>query len=88
MPNAVRAVKGKAKDSEAQYRLYVVRQADLEDIPTTVNVTAPAGWRITAATARLIASGKSLPVESKGGTARLAAPLSGDLTLDVKVERQ
>jgi hypothetical protein len=80
VPDAVRA-----QDGAAQYRLYFVRQADLEDIPTTVTLTAPPGWRVAAATARLLASDESLPVKSKGATARLAAPLSGDLVLDVRL---
>jgi hypothetical protein len=67
------------------YRLYLVRQADLEDIPTTVTVKAPPGRRIAKATARRAASGTSLPVTVRGDRVQMTVPLSGDILLDVRL---
>jgi hypothetical protein len=71
----------------AYYRLFVVRQADLEDIPASLTVTVPDGWRITGARAWLASSGAALAPTTDGRTARLSAPLVGDLALDVTIER-
>jgi hypothetical protein len=71
-----------------RYQLYMVRQADLEDIPTNVIVTAPPGWIVTSAGARLTASGASLPVTWERDLVRMAVPLSGDLVLEVRLARQ
>ena len=75
------------QQGDVWYRLYMVRQADLQDIPLTVSVTAPQGWRLVGAAARLTASGTSLPVTIDGGSARMAVPLSGDLALEVRLAR-
>ena len=84
MPDAVRIGTGQGLGRQtARYQLYMVRQADLEDIPTTITVTAPPGWRVNSANARLVASGASLPVTTEGDRAIMAVPLSGDLVLDV-----
>jgi hypothetical protein len=84
VPDALRIGTGKPlADKTARYRLYVVRQADLEDIPTTVRVTAPPGWRVYSASARLVASGASLPVKTEDDRVSMTIPLSGDLLLDV-----
>ena len=72
-----------APGSLAHYRLFIVRQADLEDIPTNVSVRSPAGWHVSSVSARLIASGQVLPVTRDRAGARLSLPLSGDLLLDV-----
>ncbi len=66
-----------------RYRLFVVRQADLQDIPTTVSITVPDGWRVSTASARLTASGDAIPVAVHDTSVRLAAPLSGDVMLDI-----
>ena len=67
------------------YQLYLVRQNDLVDIPTTVTVTAPQGWSVAGSSARLIASGAALPVTQENDRVRMAVPLTGDLELDVQV---
>jgi hypothetical protein len=69
------------------YRLFIARQADLEDIPVTVTVTPPPGWSVSRVVARLTASGAALPATIEDGTARLAAPLSGDTIFDVALAR-
>jgi hypothetical protein len=69
--------------SSAYYRLHVVRQDDLEDIPATVTVTAPPGWRVTGASALFSASGTQVPVTVEGGRVRVVVPLQGDLDLNV-----
>ena len=85
VPGALRTeATGNSADG-ARYQLYVVRQADLEDVPTTITVTAPPGWRVTGATARLIASGAPLPVASERDRVRIAVPLTGDLALDIRL---
>jgi hypothetical protein len=70
----------------AHYRLYMVRQADLQDIPTVLTVNAPPGWQVGATSARLVASGASLPIVSARDRVRVTVPLSGDLTLDVELK--
>jgi hypothetical protein len=72
----------------AHYRLFVVRQADLEDVPTTVAVTPPPGWRVRNVSAWRNASGEALAVSAAGGTARLSAPLDGDIVMDVGIVRR
>jgi hypothetical protein len=84
VPDALRTAK-KSGTAE-QYRLYVVRQADLEDIPTSIRVTAPPGWRVAETSARLLASGAPLPAKAEGDRVVLSAPLSGDLVLDIRLE--
>jgi hypothetical protein len=86
VPHAVRLDEGStAARGPGHYRLYFVRQNDLEDIPTTITVTVPPGWHATSASARFIASGKTVPVTTTRDSVRLAVPLSGDLALDVSV---
>jgi hypothetical protein len=87
IPDALRVdtVSAAASGGVADYRLHVVRQDDLEDIVTTVTVTAPPGWRVTGASARLTASGASVPVTVERDNVRMAVPLSGDLDLDVRL---
>jgi hypothetical protein len=68
----------------AVYRLHVVRQDDLVDIPLTIAVTPPTGWHVTGASARLTASGAQLPETTGSDGAHLALPLSGDLDLVVR----
>lgn len=71
----------------SDYRLLIVRQADLEDIPTTVSVMAPAGWRVSSVSAWKTASHTALPASNGGSGARLALPLSGDVVFDVGLQR-
>jgi hypothetical protein len=71
----------------ARYRLYLVRQADLQDVPTTVTVSPPVGWRASSVRAWKTASGDVLGASVEDGLARLALPLSGDLVLEVQLER-
>ncbi len=91
VPEAVRegsggsAGSGGATGGAGTYRLYLVRQADLEDVPTTVTVTPPSGRRIEHATARFVASGATVPVRVEQGRAVAALPLAGDLVLDVRI---
>ncbi len=73
----------RAPSAAPSYRLFVARQADLEDIPMTVTVAPPPGWRISRVNARLTASDAALPATNEDGRARLALPLSGDLAFDV-----
>jgi hypothetical protein len=69
----------------SRYKLFLVRQADLEDIPTTVRIAPPPGWRVSGASARLAASGWALPATTESGRTRLALPLAGDVVLDVSL---
>ena len=87
VPNAmaIDAAPAAGGGKTARYRLHVVRQADLEDVPTSIEVAAPTGWRATSADARLTASGASLPVTVRGDGLRVAVPLSGDLDLDMRL---
>ncbi len=71
----------------SRYRLFLVRQADLQDVPTTVTVGPPAGWRVSSVRAWKTASGELLTTSLGDRGARLALPLSGDLVLDVGLER-
>lgn len=71
----------------ARYRLFIVRQADLEDVPTLVTVSPPAGWRISSVTVKRASSGEALPASSDGRHARFSGPLVGDLVLDVEMRR-
>lgn len=65
------------------YRLLIVRQADLEDNQTTVNVTAPPGWRIADAAAWQRSSGQSIDVTRTDASAGLSTPLSADSLFDI-----
>lgn len=76
-----------ASDRLGHYRLLVVRQADIEDVPTVVTVESPAGWRISSANAWKAASGETLATSTDGRSARLSTPLYGDVILDVEIER-
>lgn len=77
-----------AKARLASYRLFVVRQADLEEIPTSVRVTAPTGWRVASVRGWKAASRERVPAESDGRAASLAVPLDGDLILDLDLVRE
>jgi hypothetical protein len=72
-----------AQGGTARYRLRVVRQPDLEDIPTAFVLTAPSGWRVIGANARFTASGTYVPVATGSNTARFSVALRGDLQIDV-----
>jgi hypothetical protein len=72
-----------AANGTYRYRLFIVRQADLQDIPTAVTVTPPPGWRVSSAGARSAASGQVLAATHDGKGASLSLPLSGDVILDV-----
>ena len=87
VPDALRADAGQAGASGGglHYQLHVVRQDDLVDVPLSVTVTAPPGWRVAGASARLTASGKALPTAVAGDRAHLAIPLSGDIDLTVEL---
>jgi hypothetical protein len=87
LPKAVASdvASGGAASGAARYRLYMVRQNDLEDIPTTVELTLPPGWSVTGATARYIATGAPLPVTVTSDGVRMAFPLRGDLELEVRL---
>jgi Protein of unknown function (DUF4012) len=82
VPSAWRS--GSANSS--RYRLFLVRQADLQDVPTTVTVTPPAGWRVSSVSARRTASGEALAVTGNGSVVRLVTPLDGDLVLDLEMQ--
>jgi hypothetical protein len=71
----------------AYYRLSLVRQADIQDVPTMVTVTLPAGWRVSGANAWRKASGEALAVTWDPRGARLALPLSSDVVFDVGMVR-
>lgn len=72
----------------SHYRLFIVRQADLQDIPTTIIVSSPSGWRVSSVTAWKTASGESLYAAADEGTARLSMPLNADVILDVIMQRR
>jgi hypothetical protein len=67
----------------SHYRLFVVRQADIQDVPTKLTITAPPGQRVTGVGAWKTASGEVVPSTWDGGTARVSVPLSGDMIVDV-----
>lgn len=85
VPGALRAdaTPTAASSGVVHYRLRLIRQDDLADIPTVVTVTSPQGWRVTGGSAKLTASGASLPVATERDRVRMAVPLRGDLELDV-----
>jgi hypothetical protein len=87
VPDALRggSAVAKAPGGAEDYELYMVRQDDLEDVPATVTVTVPPGWRVTGASAQFTASGASVPVTVERDRARLVLPLSGDVELVVRV---
>ena len=87
VPGALQMDAAASPGDGAQYQLYMVRQADLEDIPTTITVSVPPGWRVASAKARLVASGAPLPVTFERDRVLMAVPLSGDLALDVSLAR-
>jgi hypothetical protein len=72
-------------DGASHYRLFIVRQADLQDVPTTVTITPSAGWRVSSVSAWKVASGEALAVTSNDSLVRLARPLDGDMVLDVEM---
>lgn len=78
---------GSAQARAAHYRLRMVRQPDLQDIPTTFALTAPTGWRVTGASARFTASGSPVAVTTTGDGAEVSVPLQGDLEIDVRLVR-
>ena len=57
----------------------------LEEVPTTVTVTVPAGWRVVSADARYTAPGTPTPVSVEGGRVTLDVGLWGDLELDIRL---
>ena len=69
----------------SHYRLFLVRQADLEDYPTTVTVTIPAGMRVTSASSWKTASGEKLDVSNRDNVVQLERPLDGDTVLDIEL---
>lgn len=69
----------------SHYRLLIVRQADLENVPTTVSVTLPAGWTTSAVSAWKRTTGEALPVSDANGTVTLSTPLDGDVIMDVEM---
>ena len=73
-----------ASGSEAKYyRLLLVKQADLEEIPTTVTVTVPQGWTVAGADARRRNSGEAVDVKTTAGTVTLTTELEADTLLDL-----
>jgi hypothetical protein len=68
----------------AYYRLYLVTQADLQETPAAVTVSAPPGWRVTSASAHLIASGETLRLNVEHDRVSLVTPLRGDTVLEVR----
>lgn len=74
-------------DRVSHYRLLIVRQADLADVPAAVSITLPDGLTVSSASAWKRTSGQALPVTSQGQTVTFAAPLDGDVILDVETVR-
>ncbi len=74
-------------DRVSHYRLLVVRQADLEDVPTTVTVNVPSGATVSRAAAWARNTGVAVPVTVQGHLVSLSTPLDGDLILDVELQR-
>ena len=79
------AIAAEPNGTALRYRLRVVRQADLEEIPTTITVSAPAGWKVASASARFTGPGTPQPVTVDGGRVSLSVGLWGDLELDVRL---
>lgn len=69
----------------SHYRLFLVRQADLEDYPTSVTVTLPTELRVTSVTAWKAATGEALEVSSREGVVQLTRQLDGDTVLDIEL---
>lgn len=69
----------------SHYRLFLVRQADLEDYPTTVTVTIPDGMRVTSVNAWKTASSERLDVSNRDNVVHLERPLDGDTVLDIEM---
>lgn len=72
----------------SRYRLFLIRQADLQDVPTTVTVVPPPGWKVATARAWRHASGDVLRAQHEIGFARLAIALDGDVIFDVEMVRR
>lgn len=86
MPQVLRPVPtGDGEGPLWQYRLLVAKQADLVDTRTTVSLTVPAGWRVTAADASFRVTGEQVATTKGTTTVTLATPLSEDLLVDVTV---
>ena len=71
-------------DQVAHYRLLIVRQADLDNVPTTVSVTLPSGRSVGSVSAWKRTTGEALPVTTQGDKVTLSTPLDGDVILDVE----
>lgn len=85
VPGAVRTDAAATPGRVLYYRLRVIRQADLEDVPTTVTVSVRPGLVITAASARFTASGAPVPVAVQRSSVRMSVPLRGDLEIEVRI---
>jgi hypothetical protein len=88
VPRVLAAPRASSDASVSHYRLFIVRQADLEDVPTVVSVSPPPGWRIVAVSAWRTTSGEAVAALMEGQAARFSAPLAGDTVLDVTMERE
>jgi hypothetical protein len=82
------AAVGSPPGGVSHYRLFIVRQADLQDVPTSVTVAAPQGWRVSGVVAWRVASGETLNTVAEEGVARLSLPLDADVLLDLVMERR
>lgn len=69
------------------YRLFIPRQADLEDNAMAVTVNAPSGWTITGANTWERYSGASVSTTTSSTTATMSTPLSADLIMDVTLTK-
>lgn len=85
-PQALRQVPaGEGQGPLWQYRLLVAKQADLVDRRATVTLTAPPGWRVTAADASFRVTGERVATTAGATTVTLTTPLAEDFLLDVTV---
>lgn len=73
--------------SVSHYRLLVVRQVDLENVPTRISVSLPAGWPVSGVSAWNRTTGEALLVSNHDGAIELSTPLNGDVIVDVETVR-
>lgn len=69
------------------YRLELFRQADLQDIPTTVTVAVPRGHVVSRAEAKRLQDGGALPVAVDGPVVVWSGPLVSDMGLEIRFRR-
>lgn len=73
---------------QGNYRLLLVRQADLAETNLDAKITAPAGWRFSSGTATWRpGGGPQVQVALDGSTASVSTPLQRDLIVDLELTK-